>query len=97
MRIVKLTPRIEKWLLARRARHDEEAHAVASKIVADVRKRDDPALFAWTNKLDCLDLARGGVWISQKEILTAGKRVSADFLNAIKRAACRWNGAKISN
>jgi len=87
MRIVKLTPRIEKWLLARRAQRDGAAHSVASEIVDDVRKRGDSALFAWTNKLDDLDLARGGLWISRKEILSAGKRVSSDFLSAIKRAA----------
>jgi histidinol dehydrogenase len=87
MRIVRLTPRIEKWLLARRAQRDDEAHAVASEIVADVRNRSDSALFAWTKKLDHLDLARDGVWIPQKEIRSAGKHVSSDFLNAIKRAA----------
>ncbi len=87
MRIVKLTPRIEKWLLARRAQRDGAAHSVASEIVDDVRKRGDSALFAWTKKLDDLDLARGGLWISRKEIRSAGKRVSSDFLSAIKRAA----------
>jgi histidinol dehydrogenase len=87
MRILKLTPRIEKRLLSRRAQHDEEAHSVASEIVADVRKRGDAALFAWTKKLDNLDLARDGVWISQKEIRSAERRVSSEFLGAIKRAA----------
>ena len=52
MRILKLTPRIEKSLLARRAHQDIEAQRVASEIVADVRKRGDAALFAWTKKLD---------------------------------------------
>jgi histidinol dehydrogenase len=87
MRILKLTPRIEKRLLSRRAQRDEEAHSVASEIVADVRKRGDAALFAWTKKLDNLDLARDGVWISQKEIRSAERRVSSEFLGAIKRAA----------
>jgi histidinol dehydrogenase len=87
MRIVKLTPRIEKWLLSRRAQRDEEAHTVASEIVADVRKRGDAALFAWTKKLDHLDLARQGVWISKKEIRSAERHASSEFLNAVKRAA----------
>jgi histidinol dehydrogenase len=87
MRILKLTPRIEKWLLSRRAQRDEEAHSVASKIVADVRKRGDAALFAWTKKLDHSDLTRDGVWISQKEIRSAQRRVSSEFLSAVKRAA----------
>ena len=87
MRIVKLTPRIENWLLARRARQDDEAHSVAEEIVADVRKRSDAALFAWTKKLDHFNLARKGVWISKKEIHSAQRTVSPEFLNAIKRAA----------
>jgi histidinol dehydrogenase len=87
MRILKLTPRIEKRLLSRRAQRDEEAQSVASEIVADVRKRGDAALFAWTKKLDNLDLARDSVWISQKEIRSAERRVSSEFLSAIKKAA----------
>ena len=39
MRILKLTPRIEKCLLARRARQDAKAQSIAAGIVADVRKR----------------------------------------------------------
>jgi histidinol dehydrogenase len=87
MRILKLTPRIEKRLLSRRAQRDVEAHSVAAEIVADVRKRGDAALFAWTKKLDHLNLARDGVWISQKEIRAAERRVSGEFLSAIRRAA----------
>ena len=86
MRILNLTPRIEKWLLARRMQRDLKAHAIASEIVADVRKRGDSALFAWSKKLDHLNLARDGVWISQKELRSAERRVSADFLRAIKRS-----------
>jgi histidinol dehydrogenase len=87
MRILKLTPRIEKWLLARRVRQDEKAKSVAAEIVADVRKRGDAALFAWTTKFDHVNLAREGVWISKKEIRSAESHVSPAFLNAIKRAA----------
>jgi histidinol dehydrogenase len=86
MRILKLTPRIEKWLLARRIQRDQKAHAIASEIVADVRKRGDSALFAWSKKLDHSNLARDGAWISQKELRSAERRVGADFLRAIKRA-----------
>lgn len=87
MRIVKLTPRSENWLLARRAQRDDEAHSVATDIVTDVRKRGDSALFAWAQKLDELDLARAGVWISQKEIRAAKAQMSSEFLKAIRRAA----------
>jgi histidinol dehydrogenase len=87
MRIVRLTPRIEKWLLARRARQDGKAQSVAEGIVADVRKRGDAALFAWSKKLDHVDLAREGVWISKREIRSAERHVSPSFPNAIRRAA----------
>jgi len=87
MRIVKLTPRTEKWLLGRRAQRDNEAYSVAATIVADVRKRGDSALFAWTKKLDELDIAHDGVWISEKEISAAKAQVSSEFLKAIQRAA----------
>ena len=71
MRILKLTRRTEKWLLARRAQRDDEAHSVAAEIVADVQRRGDSALFAWTKKLDDSDLSRSGVCISRKEIRSA--------------------------
>ncbi len=87
MRIVKLTPRTERWLLARRAQRDDEAHSVAATIVADVRKRGDSALFSWTKELDELDLSRTGVWISEKEIRAARAHVSSEFLKAVQRAA----------
>jgi histidinol dehydrogenase len=87
MRILKLTPRIKMWLLARRTRRDDKAQSVAAEIVADVRKRGDAALFAWTKKLDHLNLAREGVWVSKKEFRSAERHVSAEFLNAIRRAA----------
>ena len=87
MRILKLTPRTEKWLLARRAQRDDEAQSIAAEIVADVRKRGDSALFAWAKKLDGLDLSRGGVWISKEEIRSAKAQVSPDFLKAVHKAA----------
>lgn len=87
MRILKLTPRTEKWLRSRRAQTDAEAQAVAAEIVADVRNRGDSALFDWAKKLDGMDLARTGVWVSQKEVRAARKQVSPDFVKAIKKAA----------
>jgi len=86
MRILKLTPRTEKWLLARRAQQDGEAQAVAAEIVADVRMRGDAALFEYTKRFDHTDPAEAGVWIAEKEIRAARKRVSAEFLKAIERA-----------
>ncbi len=87
MRILKLTPQTEKWLLARRAQQDTEPHRIAAEIVQDVRKRGDAALFAYAKKLDGADLAKTGVWIEKREIRAARNATSAKFLKAIEKAA----------
>jgi histidinol dehydrogenase len=87
MRILKLTSQIEKRLLSRRTQSDTEAQRIAFEIVADVRERDDAALFAWTKKLDYVSLSAKNLWISQKEIRAAERHVSPDFLRAICQSA----------
>lgn len=87
MRVLKLTPGVEKKLLAARVSHDQEAQTVAAQIAADVRKRGDSALLAWARKLDGADLSAKNLWISQKEIRSAERNVSPDFLRAIRQAA----------
>jgi len=86
IRILKLTGAVEKRLLDARERRDVEAEKVAAKIIADVQRRGDAALFSWAKKLDGINLARHRVWISQREIEAAQKSVSADFLRAVKHA-----------
>src|ERR1700730_16946829 len=86
MRIVKLTGAVEKRLAAARERRDVKAEKVAAKIIADVRRRGDAALFSWTKKLDAINLAHDGMWVSQREIEAALKSVSAEFLRAVKHA-----------
>ena len=87
MRILKLTPRTEQWLLARRAQEDAEAYRIAAEVVQDVRKRGDAALFAYTKKFDGTDLARTGVWIEEKEIHSARKAANVKLRKAIEKAA----------
>jgi len=87
MRIVRLTPAVEKKLLRARQEHDAEAEGIASKIVGDVRRRGDAALSAWVKKLDGIDLHRESLWISEGEIRAARKQVSRDFLRALEHAA----------
>ena len=87
MRILKLTPQTEKWLLARRAQQDAEANTIAGEIVADVRKRGDAALFTCTKKFDHTDLTKTGVWITQKEIRAAQKATSVEFRKAVEKSA----------
>ncbi|HXN51849.1 MAG TPA: histidinol dehydrogenase [Candidatus Acidoferrum sp.] len=86
MRILKLTGAVERTLLAARSRRDVQAEKVAAKIITDVRRRGDAALFSWAKKLDDINLTRHGMWVSQREIEEAPKSVSADFLRAVKHA-----------
>jgi histidinol dehydrogenase len=87
MRILNLTPALERQLLRVRQSRDTQAERVAARIVRDVRHRGDAALQAWTKKLDGVDLRRQPVWISRREIQTATKSVSPTFLRAVKHAA----------
>src|SRR5260370_38652927 len=87
MRIVKLTPAVEKRLLRARQERDAEAERVGSEIVADVRKRGNAALFAWVKKLDGTDLRRENLWISEGDIRGARKQVPPHFVRSIKHAA----------
>ena len=85
MRILKLTPQTERWLLARRTQQDAEAHRIAAEIVQDVRKRGDAALFAYSKQFDDTDLAKAGIWIEKKEIRAAQKATSSKFQKAIEK------------
>ncbi len=87
MRILRLTPQTEKWLVARRAQQDTEARAIATEIVQAVRKRGDAALFAYMKQFDETDLAKTGVWIEEKEIRAAPEATSVKFRKAIEKAA----------
>jgi histidinol dehydrogenase len=87
MQLLELTPATEKKLLAARMTHDAQAERVARRIVADVRRRGDTAVFYWTKKLDGLALNADSLWISKKEIRTAARNVSPEFLHAVKQAA----------
>jgi len=87
MRIVKLTPAVEKKLLRARQERDAEAERVASGIVADVRKGGNAALFAWAKKLDGIDVRRESLWISESEIRAARRQVTVDFVRAVEHAA----------
>jgi len=86
MRILRLTSAVEKRLLAARKSRDVQAEKVAATIIADIRRRGDGALLFWTKKLDGINLARQGMWVSQHEIEEAQKSVGADFLRAMKHA-----------
>ncbi len=87
MRILPLTSANERKMLASRRASGRDAERVAARIVADVRRRGDAALFSWTRRLDRLALGPRNVWVSRAEMRAARKSVSRDFLAAIERAA----------
>ncbi len=86
MRILKLTPAVEKRLLRARHERDREAEGIAAKIISDVRARGDAGLAAWAAKLDGVDIRRSGVWVSEGEIAAAREQVGAEFLRAVRHA-----------
>jgi histidinol dehydrogenase len=87
MRILELTRATEKKLLAARLSHDAQAQRVAGRIVDDVRRSGDAALFSWTRKLDGSDTNAKSLWVSQKEIRAAARCVNPGFLNAVRQAS----------
>ena len=94
IRILKLDGATEKQLLRARQFRDTDAERVAATIVSDVCKRGDAALFAWTKKLDRLNLSSANVWQSSTGGTTPRHNLpgryestSVEFLRAIKHAA----------
>lgn len=87
MRILNLTPETETKLLKLRVAEDRAAQRVAARIAADVRRRGDAAVNAWSRKLDGVDLSREGFWVPRSEMAAAKKRVSREFLRAVAHAA----------
>jgi histidinol dehydrogenase len=87
MRILKLTEVVTNRFLARRSSHDAAAEETASRILADVRKNGDAALFRWALRLDGLKLTKQSLWISRSEIREAKRNVPRELLRAIEHAA----------
>ncbi len=57
------------------------------KVVADVREQGDAALVEYTERFDGVKLKAEQIRVSKEEIRAAYDRVSADVVDAIKRAA----------
>lgn len=87
MRVLRLTAATEKRLLGARRASSGDAARVAARIVRDVRRRGDAALFSWTKRLDRVALNLRTVWVSRAEFADARKNVSREFLRAIDHAA----------
>jgi len=87
MRILQLTRTVEQRVLASRRASSHKAERVAARIVEDVRRRGDRALFEWTKRLDHVALSPRSVWVSRTELAAARQQVSRQFLAAVSRAA----------
>jgi histidinol dehydrogenase len=87
MRLRRLTKAFQQELLADRRRLDQVAERVAARIVADVRRRGDAALFHWTHRLDGVRLTPAALWVSRHERQQASRAVSREFLRAVEHAA----------
>ena len=87
MRVLPLTSAAEEKVLASRRASSRDAERVASRIVADVRRRGDAALFSWTKRFDRVSLTSRTVWVPATELARARKSISKDFIAAIDHAA----------
>jgi histidinol dehydrogenase len=87
MRVLRLTSAVEEKILARRRGRDLVAERTASRIIRDVQRRGDAALFYWTKRFDGLALQRNSVWVSRDELRSASRTVSVAFLDAVDHAA----------
>ena len=87
MRVLPLTDATARRVLDSRRAVSRDAERVALRIIADVRRRGDQALFAWTKRFDRIALGPRSVWVSGPELAAARKSVSRDLLAAIVHAA----------
>ena len=77
MRVLRLTDAVEKKLLGARRASSRDAARVAARIVKDVQRRGDAALFSWTKRLDRVALNSRTVWVSRAEFADARKKCFA--------------------
>src|SRR5271170_8212939 len=87
MRVLRLTGAIEEKILAQQRGRDRIAERAAARIIQDVQRRGDAALFYWAKRFDGLALQRNNVWVPRDELHRASRRVSAAFLDAVDHAA----------
>ena len=91
MRVLPLTSATQGKVLASRRNSNRHAERAASKIVEDVRRRGDAALFKWTKKFDRVAVNAKTVWVSPAEFSAAQTSVAADFLGAIRAHRAQYS------
>jgi histidinol dehydrogenase len=87
MRILPLTEAVAERILAVRRRSDPAAERVAAGIIADVRRRGDAAMFAWTRRLDGVRVTPKTLWVSARERRAGARAVSRGLRVALEHAA----------
>jgi histidinol dehydrogenase len=87
MRVLPLTEAVARRFLERRRRPDTVADMAARRIVADVRRRGDVALAAWTRRLDGQQAARARLRVTMPELARAERETGAAFRRSLQRAA----------
>ena len=91
MKIVTLTKETSKNILEellKRSPHNySEYEGVVSKIVENVKKNGDAALFAYTREFDHFDLTADNIQVTQTEIEAAYKSLDPELVRVLGRAA----------
>src|ERR1700687_7921 len=87
MRLIRLTTKTQQTLLRSRRKRNRGAEKIASKIIEDVRRRGDAALFYWTKRFDRIALNRKNIWVTPAELRKARESTSAEFMDAVDHAA----------
>jgi histidinol dehydrogenase len=87
MRVLPLTAATEQKVLASRRDSSRAAERIASRIVDNVRRRGDSALFSYTKRFDRVSLTSKNIWVSRAELKQAFRKASAEFLAAVDHAA----------
>jgi histidinol dehydrogenase len=70
-----------------RGRRDDDAQRAVEKIIADIRKNGDKALFAYTKQFDKVTISSSTVRISKKVLDAQSQKASKNFKIALKDAA----------
>jgi histidinol dehydrogenase len=87
MKIFKLTDGVIRRFLSRRSVHDAAADRVAARILSDVRRGGDSALFRYSLRFDQSRLTPENLWIRRTAMRQSRREVAPELLAAIKRAA----------
>ena len=76
-------------LRADNSHNDPRLEGSVRKIVDDVRKNGDKALFKYTKRFDKFELSKNNIKVSKKEISDAEKKLSSRIKSDLRKAAAR--------